>query len=645
VAKATHLLRRAAELVRQRNYQDAVEAYLQATEADPQDSRAWFGLGVCLYRVGNLEVSRIALERAQRMGYPRAAEALERVDAAEKRRIAEGRGAKATVTPEEARKRSIESTAVVQPPPRPLTRPEQERIDLDRFLRVMVIENLPADLENITQAIEGTLKNVEVFAADYSVTTSDTMSSRVKCEVAVLDWDTAPDAATGLIQILKIKEPSLLVICLTEKWDPESAVQILEAGADYHVVKELHYASIIPLIIARWAQRDRAVAQQQRAREAEAQGRTWPEPVNALGEMLVHVAADYTIVQANEAAMRGFKKTESELINQSYSELLYGEQEPPDTCPILRTLQKAEPARGVVSCDSLGTAFSVRAWPVLSYAGKVSGAVALMHEGTDGAEVDEDLKDREWLFRNLTERSAAALAMLDGDGVVQYASPGLCALLGMDESELTGHALEGLVSADCRDAVRGCLDSAQSGGTASADARLMRAGAGVLACRVEASSLEEAGEAFFIVTLLPVADGERVELPAGGDAESFAALAATVPALLLTVEADGSISWCGGLVGPVTGREASDVVGTSLRELVAPDSRASLDELIAEAAREPGSVRTGELLVTRADGARFWAELRLIAAPGGRTHCAIQDISDRKAIEAIRAVLSGSRLV
>ena len=79
MAKATHLLRRAAGLVRQRNYQDAVEAYLQATEADPQDSRAWFGLGVCLYRVGNLEVSRIALERAQRMGYPRAAEALERV--------------------------------------------------------------------------------------------------------------------------------------------------------------------------------------------------------------------------------------------------------------------------------------------------------------------------------------------------------------------------------------------------------------------------------------------------------------------------------------------------------------------------------------------------------------------------------------
>ena len=59
--KATQLLRNASELVREQRYQDAVEIYLQATEADPGDSRAWYGLGVCLYRIGNLDVARIAL--------------------------------------------------------------------------------------------------------------------------------------------------------------------------------------------------------------------------------------------------------------------------------------------------------------------------------------------------------------------------------------------------------------------------------------------------------------------------------------------------------------------------------------------------------------------------------------------------------
>ena len=46
MGKATYLLKKAGELVRETRYEEAVEACLQATEADPADSRAWFGLGV-----------------------------------------------------------------------------------------------------------------------------------------------------------------------------------------------------------------------------------------------------------------------------------------------------------------------------------------------------------------------------------------------------------------------------------------------------------------------------------------------------------------------------------------------------------------------------------------------------------------------
>jgi tetratricopeptide (TPR) repeat protein len=89
MVETLRLLRTAGELVKQHEYGHAVEVYLEATEADPADARAWFGLGICLYKVGNLDVASVALERARKMGYPRADEALARVEAAERRRAAE----------------------------------------------------------------------------------------------------------------------------------------------------------------------------------------------------------------------------------------------------------------------------------------------------------------------------------------------------------------------------------------------------------------------------------------------------------------------------------------------------------------------------------------------------------------------------
>ena len=95
MGKALQFLRKGAELVREKRWREAVEVYLQGTEDDPTDPRCWLGLGVCLSRVGNWGMSRIALERAQKMGHPRAERALSWVEqaqrrAAEKERISGG---------------------------------------------------------------------------------------------------------------------------------------------------------------------------------------------------------------------------------------------------------------------------------------------------------------------------------------------------------------------------------------------------------------------------------------------------------------------------------------------------------------------------------------------------------------------------
>ncbi len=651
MAKATHLLRKAAELVRQRKYQDAVEAYLQATEVDPRDSRAWFGLGVCLYRVGNLDVAAIALERAHHMGYPRAQEALDRVKAAEEKRDAEGRGAKATISAAEAEERASErASAFEEAPPRAAARAEAERIDLDRFVRVMIIENIKSDLEAMVQAVEGTLKNVEVSTADYGVSTSDTMSNRVRAEVVVLDWDTAPDAAAGLIQILKIKEPALLVVCLTEKWDPETAVQILEAGGDYHILKEPHFASIIPLIIAQWARRDRAVAQREKAREGKAVSEAWPEPISALGAMLMHVAADYTVIQANPAAMKGLRKAEEDLIGKSYSEVFYGEEEPPDECPLLRVLQSSEPVAGQVQPEGLNTSFSVRAWPVLSYSGKVSGAVALLGEAGADAPEAQDLKDREWLYRSLTEGAAAGMAMVDSEGGVQYANGALCDMVGEDEEALIGQPFESLVQPKGRDEFGDwLLEAARTGSAAGQFALEKRNGSGV-SVGISAAPLGKDDEALLVLTVIEAAtapEAERVvvEVPSDAGAEGLAGLAAAVPEMLFISDAEGNITWCNPATGSITGYEHAQAVGMVVQDLAASDSHAQLAGLFQKVLAASGQVHREEMVMARRDGRRYWGELSLLSIQHeGKpvVQGALRDVSDRRMTEAIRSVLEGN---
>jgi PAS domain S-box-containing protein len=564
MAKATYLLRKAGELVKERKYQEAVEVYLQATETDSSDARAWFGLGVCLYKVDNLDVARIALERAQKMGYPRAEEALGRVEAAEKRRAADGTGAKATVAPAEARRRA-DSTPTVAAPPRPEVRPEEQKLDLDRFLRVMLIENLVGDRDAIARAIEGTIKSVEVKPADYGVSTSDTMSGTVRYDVAILDWDTAPDAAAGLIQILKIKRPGLFVICLTEKWDPETAVEILEAGADYHVVKEPHFASVIPLVLAQWAKRDTAVALLQEGQAGAGDQFAWPPAMNSLGEALMLVDADLTITQANPSAMKQFRMGEDEFVGASYPTILYGEEEPPETCPIVQVLEKGEPASDSISHRGLGTDLRVQAWPVRNPAGKVTSAIAVVREAEAGGAVDEDLKDREWLFRSLTEKANAGVGMVGPDGRVHYANQALCTFLDQTQEEVLDHAIETFVAVEDQENLREALAKAVEKGESAERISLERGDGRSVPAEVRMARFSAPEGTCLVVSVMGAAELEQTEQELWSETRKLSAVLDDgidrLECGVVALDSGGNVMWANGLACDLLGARKEALIG------------------------------------------------------------------------------------
>lgn len=564
MAKATYLLRKAGELVKERKYQDAVEVYLQATETDSSDARAWFGLGVCLYKVDNLDVSRIALERALKMGYPRAKEALSRVEHAEERRTAEGKGAKATVAPAEVRHRAAAKPRVKEPPPRPASRPDEEKLDLDRYLRIMLVENIESDRTAVTQALEGNIRDVQVKPVEYGVSTSDTMSGTVHYDVAILDWDAAPDAATGLIQILKIKRPTLLIICLTERWDPESAVEILEAGADYHVVKEPHFASAIPLLLAQSTRRDRALALQADARDAEGEA-AWPDVLNTFGEALMLVDADLSILQANAAAMKQFRMGEEEVVGRAYCRVLYGEEEPPYSCPVARALERGQPGDSEVVHKATNAALRVKAWPVRNPVGKVASAIALIRPAEAGEAVSEDLKAREWLYRNLTERANAGVAMVGPDGKVQYANPMLCTLMDQTEEEMLGKPVESLAPPQQQETLRRCIATAVERGEAAERIALERSDAQTVPADLRAARFSTDEGNHLVLTILGATEQEQAEQELWNEARKFAALLdegiARLECGVLVLDAQGRVSWANDLAAQLLGRQKDALVG------------------------------------------------------------------------------------
>jgi len=628
---ATQLLRKAATFVKSKKYQDAVDVYLQATETSPGDARAWFGLGVCLYRIGNLDVARIALERAQRMGYPKADEALSRLEAAEERR----------------QERTAQKAARTQPDA-PSAAPAAvpvKKVELGRFVRVMLVEATEADRRSITSALETAITDVEVTSVPYTISSSDTMSGAVHYDVIVLDWDMGPDAARGLIQILRIKRPLLLIICLLDRWNPTTAIETLEAGADLFMVKNAAFATSLPMLIMQWDVRARATAQNEAGRRAGDRAAVWPAALDSLTPMLLHVDADYTIAQGNEATLKGLKRGRDEFTGLNYSQMLYGRATPPDTCPLWRAIESGTTSQGNITLAETGAVMAVRAWPVLAMNGNVTGAIAMLDPG-EAAEAHPETSTQ-WLYRNLTEKSAGGIVLVGPDGNIEYANPAFCGIAGRTDSELFGHAVGRLVGAADRSALGTAISQAIASGKATCYLDLRRADGADVSVQARFSQFStDDDDNFLVLNVMECApqSGSAASAapapPTAGSTDPLDPLVAVAPDMFFRTDAERAITWASPAAEHLLGCSADSLSGAALESIIAPDSRATADQVM-DRASQAGIQADAEVEVQRPDMRTFWAHLTLIPSADGRgVEGILKDISDRKLTDAIREMLS-----
>jgi PAS domain S-box-containing protein len=103
-----------------------------------------------------------------------------------------------------------------------------------------------------------------------------------------------------------------------------------------------------------------------------------------------------------------------------------------------------------------------------------------------------------------------------------------------------------------------------------------------------------------------------------------------LPDVIFETDAAGALVFLGGAALALLGRPPSDCLRTPLLELLAPDSRAALADLLSQKSTGPRRLR---IRLAHADGVAAWALMTLAPADSGGLVGTLHDIGAEKSAE------------
>ncbi len=143
---------------------------------------------------------------------------------------------------------------------------------------------------------------------------------------------------------------------------------------------------------------------------------------------------------------------------------LLGEQ-PPETMLRFRAHESGEERWSIIN-----------ATPIFDGRGAVRFAINIFRDITESRNAEMALRASEQRFRSLIEKSSDAIALIDAEGIVQYAGPSTEQVLGYTAEELVGRSAFDLIHPDDRERTMhflgGLLD--QPGASSTTQYRLLR---------------------------------------------------------------------------------------------------------------------------------------------------------------------------
>ncbi|HEX5614154.1 MAG TPA: PAS domain S-box protein [Acidimicrobiia bacterium] len=274
----------------------------------------------------------------------------------------------------------------------------------------------------------------------------------------------------------------------------------------------------------------------------------------------------------------------------------------------------------------------------------IGGVVVTLRDISARVDLAQALEESERRFHAVVRHASEVVLLLDGQGIVRYASAALVPTTGWRPEDLIGSSGLELVHPDDLDRLVAEVAPlfAQPGAQHLVEYRLRnRMGAWRHCESLFVNMLAEPAVGRVALYVRDITARKEMADALGWSEQRFRSLVANSSDVTLVYREDGVITYVSPSIERVMGYDPAEQVGRPIREFIHPDDLLMAREWLDELLSVPGSRSMREIRMIRADGQckTFEASITNLvddAAIGGLVANA-RDISDRKAAEAARA--------
>jgi PAS domain S-box-containing protein len=306
-------------------------------------------------------------------------------------------------------------------------------LDSNRPLRLLIVEDSPADAELILAALKHAGTIVSCFYVVDSPALFRKHLNEADFDVILTDHNLITWTGKDSLEILQHSGKDIPLIVVTGSLGDEAAVEYIKCGAADYVLKE--HLGRLPTAIGHALQakamRDQAAHLQAQILRAKRQWEltfdTVPDPVFVIGE-------DCRILRANRAASKVFGLAFDAIVGKHCYEVIHGTNDPLPTCPHQSLRETGQNSHGDIEDLRLGKVFYSSTSVISDPDGTLRGCVHVLHDVTERKRTEEALRRQALTFENIYD----AVIVVDEDYNITDWNPASTRMFGYEKTKVLG---------------------------------------------------------------------------------------------------------------------------------------------------------------------------------------------------------------
>lgn len=264
--------------------------------------------------------------------------------------------------------------------------------------------------------------------------------------------------------------------------------------------------------------------------------------------------------------------------------------------------------------------------------------LAFLGDLTERRKTEEALRRSEERYRLLVDHASEGI-LISQDGILRFVNPRIAALTGRSEAELVGQPLLDHIHADDRQVLIERNRKRRRGEPLSSHEmfRLIRADGGIVWIEFSGVDVEWEGRPAVLSFLIDITERRRLEDSLKQTLDERETILERSIVGIALLDPKGRLRWANKAMGQIFGVDTERILGVSLEPYYFSREAYMETGAAVSAAVLAGRPYEAELLMRRADGRLFWAQLSGKAVNASDlsqgTVWAIVDIDQRKRLE------------